>query len=30
MSDWATFRDRPRPVMGRYDRMRAIRYTEGQ
>ena len=25
MTDWATFRDRPRPVMGRYDRMRAIR-----
>jgi DNA-binding MarR family transcriptional regulator len=25
MTDWATFRDRQRPVMGRYDRMRAIR-----
>lgn len=25
MTDYVTFRDRPRPVMGRYDRMRAIR-----
>ncbi|WP_353268334.1 ArsR family transcriptional regulator [Gemmatimonas sp.] len=25
MTDWATFRDRARPAIGRYDRMRAIR-----